>query len=104
MVANFCERDPGFFMTKEYTDFRHQLLPLFIYSSLDDFIDTITILYPNEKSFSIFRRLLKKYEPAGLKIHDFEIISIGLAYNINQIATNDLCDFKNIEEINLIPL
>ena len=47
--------------------------------------------------------MLQKYNPKGLKIHDFEIVSIVLANEINQIATFNIKDFESIEEISLIP-
>ena len=69
------------------------------------FIDTniFTILYPTQIFFSILKKLLQKYKPKGLKIHDFEIVSIVLANEINQIATFNIKDFESIEEISLIP-
>jgi predicted nucleic acid-binding protein len=69
---------------------------------LEDYINLFNILYPSEISFTIFRRLLQKYKPTGLKIHDFEIASIGLAHKINQIATLNAKDFEGIEEVQLI--
>ena len=45
---------------------------------------------------------LKKYTPSGLRIHDFEIMSIALANGIKNIATQNISDFKNIEEIKII--
>lgn len=69
-----------------------------------DFCNIFTILYPTASSFPIFRELLQKYKPAGLKIHDFEIISIGLANGINQVATLNKKDFEGIKEIDLISL
>lgn len=68
-----------------------------------EFKDIFTILYPNEKSFLIFIDLLKKYSPSGLKIHDYEIISIALSYNIKNIATINKKDFFGVDEIELIP-
>jgi predicted nucleic acid-binding protein len=69
-----------------------------------DFETIFSILYPSPISFSILNNLLQKYKPTGLKIHDFEIISIGLAYQVNTIATFNIKDFKNISEINLLTL
>ena len=63
-----------------------------------------SILYPTEKSYSIFIDLLKKYSPHGLKIHDYEIISIALSNKISSIATFNQKDFSDIEEINLVSL
>jgi len=68
---------------------------------IEDFTNAMTILYPNEKSFLIFQRLLRKYKPTGLKIHDYEILSIGLANQINTIATLNEKDFKEVKEIKL---
>ena len=71
--------------------------------AIEDFTNIFTILYPTKISFSIFKELLQKYKPKGLKIHDFEIVSIVLANEINQIATFNIKDFESIEEISLIP-
>ncbi|KHE93765.1 MAG: type II toxin-antitoxin system VapC family toxin [Candidatus Scalindua rubra] len=71
-------------------------------SSLEDLITNFTILYPSNDSYKRFRELLIKYNPKGLKIHDFEIMSICLENEINKIATMDKDDFKDIDEIELI--
>ncbi|TVM00424.1 MAG: hypothetical protein CV087_13730 [Candidatus Brocadia sp. WS118] len=68
-------------------------------SVVKDFSRAFTILYPTKGSFAIFEELLEKYRPTGLKIHDYEIISIGLVNGINQIATFNSKDFEDIEEI-----
>ncbi|UJS16356.1 MAG: type II toxin-antitoxin system VapC family toxin [Candidatus Jettenia sp.] len=70
---------------------------------IQDFKTITTILYPTEKSYTIFTDLLKKYKPTGLQIHDFEIISIGFASQINTIATFNSKDFEKVEEVNLYP-
>ena len=70
-------------------------------SVVKDFSRVFTILYPTKGSFAIFEELLEKYRPTGLKIHDYEIISIGLVNGINQIATFNSKDFKDIEEVNI---
>ena len=71
---------------------------------VEDFYDILKVLYPDELSFSIFKELLNRYKPTGLKIHDFEIASIGMANGIYQIATFNVKDFENIDEINLIKI
>ena len=71
---------------------------------IQDFIDISFVLYPSEKSFSIFKKLLQRYKPTGLKIHDFEILSIALSNQINTIATFNKKDFNEVKEINLFPL
>ena len=70
--------------------------------SLEDLIMNLTVLYPSNDSYERFKELLKKYQPKGLKIHDFEIMSIGLENNISKIATMNKNDFEDIEEIELI--
>jgi len=47
---------------------------------------------------------MERYQPKGLKVHDFEIISIGLAAGIQQIATFNEKDFKAVKEISLLEL
>lgn len=71
---------------------------------LNDFQNSFRILYPSEESNKIFIDLLKKYKPRGLKIHDYEIISIALANKINNVATINKKDFANIEEIKLVSI
>ncbi len=71
---------------------------------IEEFNSVFTVLYPTEKSNIIFLELLKKYSPIGLKIHDFEIVSIGLENKISQIATLNKKDFEEIEEISLVEL
>lgn len=68
---------------------------------IHDFTDIMTILYPTNHSYQIFINLLNKYKPSGLKIHDFEIISIGLAHHILDIATINIKDFKDVSEMNI---
>lgn len=68
---------------------------------VEDFIDTMTILYPTKETYFVFKDLLKKYEPVGLQIHDYEILSIGLANQIDTVATFNEKDFKKVKEVNL---
>jgi len=70
---------------------------------ITDYQKISTILYPTEKSLSIFLKLVNEYKPIGLAIHDFEIVSIGLAHKIDQIATFNQKDFKKINEITFYP-
>lgn len=68
---------------------------------VDDFTKAATILYPNDESFLIFQNLLHKYQPTGLQIHDYEILSIGLANQVSTIATFNEKDFNRVKEIEL---
>ena len=69
---------------------------------LSELLMNITILYPSRQTHLIFYELLKKYKPTGLRIHDFEIASISLANGIDNIATENRSDFRNIEEIKIL--
>ncbi len=68
---------------------------------VEDFANVMSILYPDEESFIMFQSLLRKYKPLRLKIHDYEILSIGLANLVNTIATFNEKDFKQVKEIKL---
>ena len=72
--------------------------------TVSDFMRIMVLLYPSKRSFQIFRKMLKYYKPKGLKIHDFEIISIALAHDITQVVTIDYKDFSNIKEIELVKI
>jgi predicted nucleic acid-binding protein len=69
---------------------------------LDDIIQGIDVIYPDQDSLAIFLELMEHYQPKGLKVHDLEIISIGLAAGIHQIATFNEKDFTAIKEISLL--
>ena len=71
---------------------------------INDFQNSFRILYPTEESNVIFIDLLKKYTPHGLKIHDYEIVSIALSNKIKSIATINKKDFERIEEIKLVSI
>ena len=68
---------------------------------INDFRNIFTILFPTKQSFKILNDLLTKYKPSGLKIHDFEIISIAIAHQVFDIATMNIKDFKEVSEINI---
>lgn len=68
---------------------------------LDEIIRGIEILYPSQVSFAILLELVGRYQPQSLQIHDFEIVSIGLANEIHDFATFNRKDFKAIKEISL---
>ena len=68
-----------------------------------DFTNFITILYPTPSSNVLFQEMIEKYNPTGLKIHDYEIASIALNHQINRIATFNKKDFLKIKDIELYP-
>jgi predicted nucleic acid-binding protein len=68
---------------------------------VEEIIQSIEIVYPTQESMAIFLDLMNRHQPKGLKVHDFEIISIGLAYGVHEVATFNTKDFKSIKEISL---
>lgn len=69
---------------------------------VEEIIQGIDIVYPTQESIAIFLDLMNRYQPKGLKVHDFEIISIGLAHGIHQVATFNIKDFKSVKETSII--
>ena len=63
----------------------------------------VKVLFPNQESNILFFELLLKHKPTGLKIHDFEILSIALANNIDYIATFNVKDFNDVNGIKFYP-
>lgn len=52
---------------------------------VEEIIKGIEIVYPTQESLAIFLDLMNRYQPKGLKVHDFEIISIGLANGLHEV-------------------
>ena len=71
---------------------------------VEEIIQGIEIIYPTQESIAIFLDLMNRYQPKGLKVHDIEIISIGLAYGLHEVATFNAKDFKSIKEITLLKI
>ncbi len=71
---------------------------------LNNLIVDVEILYPNPTTIKLFFDLIKKYNPRGLWIHDLEIASISLAHGISKIVTNNIVDFKRIDEIEILQI
>ncbi|QDZ41598.1 type II toxin-antitoxin system VapC family toxin (plasmid) [Euhalothece natronophila Z-M001] len=71
---------------------------------LQKLIQQLEIIYPTPDSLATFLELVASYQPSGLKLHDFEIISIALANGICDIATFNQKDFQTITEITLFEL
>lgn len=77
------------------------LTPVKALEVVSNIISNIQVFYPNLNSNKIFYELIQKYKPTGLRIHDFEIISIGIENGYKRIATFNTKDFKSIKEISL---
>ena len=68
------------------------------------FTASFQIVFPDYRSLDILLKLLKKHQPNGLKIHDFEILSIGIAQQIDELATFNAKDFAAGEGIAILDL
>ena len=71
---------------------------------LEEIVQRFEIVYPTQDSLAIFLELSERYQPTGLKVHDFEIISIGLAAGVHDVATFNTKDFKAVKEVSLLDL
>ena len=68
---------------------------------VEEIIEGIEIIYPTKESLAIFLDLMDRYQPKGLKVHDLEIICIGLAHGVHEVATFNIKDFQSVKEISL---
>lgn len=68
---------------------------------VEEIIQSVEIIYPTHESMAIFLDLIQRYSPTGLKMHDFEIISVGLTHGIHEFATFNKKDFNSVLEISL---
>jgi len=66
--------------------------------------ENCNILKPTDRSLDVFETLIKKYKPRGNRVYDIEIVSIMLANEIKKVATANIDDFKNIDEVDLIEI
>ncbi|MEO6905699.1 MAG: PIN domain-containing protein [Ginsengibacter sp.] len=60
-----------------------------------------TLFFPTKKSLFILETLIKKYQPVGNRVYDFEIVSMMLDNDLIDIATFNRKDFISITEIRL---
>lgn len=56
-------------------------------------------IFPTQQTVEILLDLLAKYHVTKQEIHDLNIVAIMLTYNISQICTYNVTDFKNYNEI-----
>lgn len=68
------------------------------------FSDSFQIIFPSNKSVEILMTLVEKHQPKGLKIHDYEIMSIGIANKIDTLATFNSRDFPADDNIKILDL
>lgn len=73
-----------------------------IIKEVNGFLKKFMIIYPENESLAIFKKLFNKYRPKGNKVYDIEIASIMLANKIKKIATFNKTDFADIKEVEII--
>src|SRR5690606_18160914 len=56
-------------------------------SLLQEITEGIEVVYPSHYSVTILVRIIREHNPKGIKIHDFEIISISLSHGFNVFAS-----------------
>ncbi|MEM9832376.1 MAG: PIN domain-containing protein [Bacteroidota bacterium] len=69
---------------------------------IQDFTQNFTLIYPTQQSYQKLNTLLQQYEIRGKRIHDLEMVAIGLANDIVNVATFNTKDFATIDEIRVI--
>lgn len=62
------------------------------------------IIYPTRQSLNLLTQLVLDLKPNGLKIHDYEIVSIAKSAGINTIASFNSKDFAGIDRLDLYPI
>jgi predicted nucleic acid-binding protein len=70
---------------------------------LQEWRDFFTVLYPSEESIKMLIQLIRDHNPKGLLIHDYEIVSIGLASGISTIITFNEKDFPKTRVDVIVP-
>lgn len=78
------------------------LSPLEAIHDITEFALYCTILYPTLLSHQKLFELIRKYQPKGLKVHDFEIASIALVSGVPNVATFNQGDFKQITGMDVL--
>lgn len=69
---------------------------------LESIISVARIIYPGDETYYVLLELIKKYNLGGDKIFDAYLAATALSNNINLIATDNIKDFKDIEEIKVV--
>ncbi|WKN45533.1 type II toxin-antitoxin system VapC family toxin [Tunicatimonas pelagia] len=69
---------------------------------IQDFVQNFTLIYPSQQSYQKLNMLLQQYEIRGKRIHDLEMVAIGLANDIVEVATFNTKDFVTIDEIKVM--
>ncbi|MEK7255900.1 MAG: type II toxin-antitoxin system VapC family toxin [Bacteroidota bacterium] len=75
-----------------------------VYGFYEDLQLNVSFLFPSEESLLHFETLIKKYEPKGNRVFDLEIVSVMLANNLVKIATFNIGDFKDVDEVEIFSI
>ena len=75
-----------------------------ILNFINEIKQNVIILFPDEQSLEKFENLITKYKPTGNRVYDIEIVSMLTTNNIDKLATFNIRDFQNIEEVQLIDM
>lgn len=73
-------------------------------SSIEWFTSQYPVIHPNADSQRILWEMTRRPTLVGLRIHDGEIASIGLAHGIRRLATFNVRDFAGIDGIEIVDL
>lgn len=91
---------------KSISEFVCVLSKLKRYDIIENELKRITsefnILYPDIISDKIFADLLIKHKPSGNRVYDIEIASVMISNDIHKIATFNVNDYNEIDEIEII--
>jgi predicted nucleic acid-binding protein len=69
---------------------------------LDRFQTILRILPETPEIFPAWRKLVLHYRVSGIKVHDARIVAAMTVYQVPQILTFDLDDFKRYENIRVV--
>jgi predicted nucleic acid-binding protein len=69
---------------------------------LDRFQTILRILPETPEIFPAWRKLVLHYRVSGIKVHDARIVAAMTIYQVPQILTFDLDDFKRYENIRVV--
>lgn len=70
-------------------------------SKIDEYKENFEILYDNELSMTNLKQLVSKYQVCKRDIYDANIVATMMAYQLKEIYTLNIKDFRFYEEIKL---
>jgi predicted nucleic acid-binding protein len=70
--------------------------------ALDQVVKAMRIIYPNEETYYVYQRLLKKYDLEGNRVFDVYLAATALTNGVYELATDNEKHFGMIDEIKVI--